>query len=153
MEAWRVERFWAKVSKSDTCWLWTAAVDSAGYGRFRTSENGKLDGAHRVAFMLCKGDIPKGLLVCHSCDVKLCVNPDHLFLGTDKDNAYDYYRKYGHPTNGERNGMVKLTRSKVVAIRALMSSKKFKAKHIADVFGINRDYVYTIARGLHWKHI
>lgn len=153
MEPWRIRAFWAKVDTSGDCWLWTAAVDSAGYGRFRANAAGKLDGAHRISYTLCRGPIGDGLLVCHTCDVKLCVRPSHLFLGTDKTNAYDYYSKYGHPTHGERNGMVKLTRSKVIAIRSLMDTKRFKPKHIADVFGVNKDYVYAIARRQFWKHV
>ena len=153
MESWRLYAFWSKVDRSGECWLWTACRDSAGYGRFRVNKAGKLDGAHRISYEIAHGPIPKGMLVCHVCDVKTCVKPSHLFLGTDKDNAYDYYTKYGHPTNGERNGMVKLTRNQVKAIRILMASKQFKPKHIAPIFNISKDYVYSIAKGTFWRHV
>lgn len=86
------ERFWPKVHKRDGCWLWTASTDSNGYGQ---SFIGRLDGrvrlehAHRVAWRLTFGDIPDGLNVLHRCDVPRCVNPAHLFLGTDRDNIQD----------------------------------------------------------------
>jgi hypothetical protein len=85
------ERFWNKVNKVEgTCWLWTGVSSSVGYGRFCWRERAtSLIGAHRVSWMLTYGDIPDGLFVLHKCDVKLCVNPDHLWLGTNADNIRD----------------------------------------------------------------
>ena len=91
------ERFWSKVSKSDGCWLWVAFRDRNGYGRFGTSALNRSTLAHRTSYSLTFGDIPEGMHVLHKCDNPPCVNPDHLFLGTDKDNAQDCKAKGRHP--------------------------------------------------------
>jgi HNH endonuclease len=88
------ERFMAKV-RHDTngCWIWVGAVHSAtGYGRFALDGH-KVIGAHRAAWLLFRGEIPRGRMVCHHCDIKSCVNPDHLFLGSQTDNMSDALRK------------------------------------------------------------
>ena len=81
---------WKKIEKTASCWMWKGST-SHGYGNkmFR----GKCWFAHRLIYTILKGEIPSGLNVCHICDVKLCVNPDHFFLGTDKDNQQDRRRK------------------------------------------------------------
>lgn len=84
-------RFMGKVQKLHSCWFWIASKRNTGYGAFKIY--GKVIDAHRVSYMIHKGDIPYGLLVCHSCDNRLCVNPDHLWLGTYRDNVRDMYRK------------------------------------------------------------
>lgn len=73
------------------CWLWSGAVSSNGYGN--VNHGGKWFSAHRLYYWLHYGDIPEGILVCHSCDNKQCVNPSHLWLGTNKDNSQDMSRK------------------------------------------------------------
>ena len=89
------ERFFKKVNKTDTCWLWTGALNSKGYGSLRV--NGKSVSAHRLSFLWFKGDIPDGMLICHTCDTPSCVNPDHLWLGTPKDNHKDMWDKGREP--------------------------------------------------------
>jgi hypothetical protein len=86
-----MELFWAKVNKTDTCWLWTASYGNHGYGNFRY--NGTIKTAHRVIWMETFGEIPDCMCVCHHCDTPLCVRPDHLFLGTRSDNSLDRDRK------------------------------------------------------------
>lgn len=94
------QRFWTKVQKSDGCWLWTA-TKTKGYGMILGPNRIPLQ-AHRVAWRLTFGDIPSGLSVLHHCDVPLCVNPAHLWLGTQKDNLEDAERK------GRRYGFWKM---------------------------------------------
>lgn len=98
-------RFWSRLDKSagdGACWLWTGAKSKrAGYGVIRI--HGKLFGTHRVAYALTNGPIPRGMCVCHACDVRLCCNPAHLWLGTKSDNAKDRHAK-GRTASGESNG-------------------------------------------------
>lgn len=107
------ERFWSKVDRSGSCWIWTAHKDRRGYGRFWWLESGRAEPAQRAAYMLTKGRIRKGMYVCHSCDNPSCVNPEHLWLGNSQDNNRDMRRKlrarfqvglycrYGHFVVGE----------------------------------------------------
>ena len=85
-DLWR--RFWSKVEKTNTCWLWTGAT-SAGYGQFKHAEMNATASVHRLAYLSLRGQIPAGQRVLHRCDVPNCVNPEHLFLGTQRDNMRD----------------------------------------------------------------
>lgn len=85
------DRFIVKVNKTDSCWLWTGGKGDVGYGSFYSGT--KAVHAHRWSYEYFLGPIPNGLLVCHKCDVRECVNPDHFFLGTHNDNTQDMIRK------------------------------------------------------------
>ena len=94
-----VERFWAKVNKTESCWLWQGSTNSDGYGRFNPA--GRLVGAHRWSWSQINGPIPDGMCILHSCDTPACVNPSHLRLGTQADNIIDMYSR---PTRRKRQG-------------------------------------------------
>lgn len=84
-------RFWANVAKADGCWLWSASATPNGYGQFRLGR--LMVSAHRVAWLMTYGPVPADLCVLHRCDVRRCVRPDHLFLGTTGDNNRDTVAK------------------------------------------------------------
>lgn len=88
------ERFWNKVNKTDKCWLWKAAKCSSGYGQF--GEDGKKYYAHRAAYEMAYGKIPRGMLILHQCDNKSCVNPSHLKIGTYSQNLIEAYARGLH---------------------------------------------------------
>lgn len=146
------DRFWAKVSKQDECWLWTGAVKNSGYGTMsRGGRAGGMVNAHRVSWELHFGAIPTLLMVLHKCDVKLCVNPSHLFLGTAADNNRDSADK-GRMHPGEQNGGAKLTVAQVLEIRRLRPSGK-RTREVAVSLGVNPSAIRKILLGLKWKHL
>lgn len=89
------ERLWSRVQKGPGCWLWTGSCIAAGYGQIEVRENGRRKSlrVHRVVWELLRGPIPEGLVLCHTCDNPPCCNPDHLFVGTHRDNILDMVSK------------------------------------------------------------
>ena len=137
-------RFWAGVEKTRYCWLWRKSATANGYGQFDNQR------AHRVAWKLTMGSIPKGLLVLHKCDVKLCVRPSHLFIGTQQDNINDMFSKgRARKAKGENHGNAKLQEKDALKI------KDANGLHadIAIRFGVSRPTVSMIKNGTRWAHL
>lgn len=150
-------RFWAKVDiKGATdCWEWTACKDGHGYGQI--GYQGTYVKAPRISWLLHFGPIPEGegyhgTCVCHECDNPGCVNPNHLFLGTNQDNVDDKKQKGRDGRSpGEKNGMVKLTAEQVKEIRAIGSS--MLQRQIAARYGVEQTSISMILRRKRWAHI
>ena len=145
------ERFWAKVDKSGDCWNWTAGTNTLGYGSFWLEDKTVL--AHRYVIVLEGIDIPSGLCVCHHCDNPRCVNPDHLFIGTDADNCADMIRKgrQVHP-NGEDHPGAKLTSEDVRYIRSCEGVKQYRV--LAKEFGVAPSTIFQAMKGRrNWSYL
>lgn len=128
------------------CLLWASAVNRKGYGHMMW--RGKTHLAHRVAWACANGPIPAGLLICHRCDVPSCINPDHLFLGTNAANMADMVAKERQAAkSGELNGNAKLSASQAAEIRAATGT----LTDVAARFGISKSMVSLIRRGEAWK--
>lgn len=143
-------RFWSKVRRGDGCWTWIGAKDATGYG-FIKSRDAKQLRAHRVAYENLVGPIPEGLFVCHRCDNRSCVNPDHLFLADHDGNMRDMAEKgRARPSIGEANGSSKLRIEDVRAIRAISGCS---CARIAEKFGVTEMAVWKIRAGKAWRHV
>jgi hypothetical protein len=131
------------------CWLWTASVNHKGYGEIGVRAS-RIDVAHRVSWRLHRGPIPDGLLVLHKCDVRCCVNPDHLFLGTNDDNMEDMRRKgRARGFKGEMNCRCRLTAGQVLAIRA---DRRLQREIAAD-YGVLPNHISNIKNRVVWSHL
>ena len=131
------------------CWVWTGTTTSRGYGQIIS--NNKKFYAHRASFEAFVGKIPDGMVVCHACDNVHCVNPDHLFLGTQKDNLQDMKAK-GRSTRGEKNTQAVLTENKVLEIRSLLNAG-WTQDEIAKHFNVSRSNIGLIKRKERWSHV
>ena len=138
------------ISTKQNCWEWKGSRHKFGYGYFYDGK--KITTGHRFSYLYYKGNIPKGLYVCHKCDNPSCVNPSHLFLGTIQDNLRDMYIK-GRDVHvvGEKNGKSKLTVNIIKIIRKLNRSHKFSNRHIARMFGVGHSCINNIVNGKTWK--
>jgi hypothetical protein len=143
------KRFLAKITipeNKNECWKWTGATYPYGYGCIGTSKG--LDGAHRVSYRLYKGEIPDGMCVLHKCDNPNCNNPEHLFLGTKKDNAIDRNSK-GRGKNPVHRGNHPLSKLKVEDVMDIKRSSD-ATKVLATKYGVNPDQISRIKRGERW---
>jgi hypothetical protein len=146
------EKFMARVRQDPVtgCWLWTAHISGDGYGCANFSHQQRK--AHRLAWQLFRGKIPIRKIVCHKCDVRACVNPDHLFLGKPAENAADMKRK-GRSRSGEKSPSCKLSAETVLKIKALLAEDRWYMTEIARQFGISHQTVSDIKKGKRWQHV
>jgi hypothetical protein len=146
-------RFWDKVDKDISpigCWIWTDSK-SQGYGRFNL--NGRHWRVHRLSYTVHKGSIPDGLFVCHSCDIPACLNPDHLWLGTNQQNMDDMRQKgRDYMGKGEKNPFAKLTEVEVIEIKKLLKTD-LRHRTIADKFNVSRSCINNIKQGDTWAWV
>ncbi len=146
------ERFLAKVCPEPNggCWLWRGQLNQSGYGILWLAGRARL--AHRVAWLFFHGEIPLGLLVCHKCDVRACVNPEHLFLGTHTDNARDREEK-GRSMLGEKVHSAKLSAKQVSRIKAMLAEGHMNISELARAFGVTHATINSIKRGNTWRRV
>ncbi|MFA5572537.1 MAG: HNH endonuclease signature motif containing protein [Candidatus Bathyarchaeia archaeon] len=149
------DRFWQNVDKKgeDECWNWTGCFCTGNYGTL--SVNKRQTRAHRYAWELHNGSIPEGLIVLHSCDNPACCNPNHLSVGTPKDNTQDMLCKNRrHDNKGTKNANAKLTENSVQAIRGLYKySPRFTQAKLGELFGVALSVVNRVINYKIWKHV
>lgn len=142
------KRFWAKVAKKgkDECWEWLSVTSHDGYGRlwFR----GRFSGAHRFSWMIHNETIPAGLYVLHKCDNPICVNPNHLFLGTNTDNMRDRVSKIGW-----QRTFVKLSAEQVTAIRHRYETEETSSRKLGKEYGVSKTQILRIVNGISRYHV
>jgi predicted XRE-type DNA-binding protein len=149
-----LRRFWSKIDKSckSGCWEWTAHF-SGGYGRLRIFRDGswRYANANRLSWEIHYSEIPDGLFVCHKCDNMKCVNPEHLFIGSQLDNMKDCSNK-GRQAKGSDFKRSAITEEDVRTILA-MEKQGFTQQQIADKFNVSRPNIHYIVSRKTWKHV
>lgn len=141
------------LQKDGECLLWTGGKFRDGYGK--TRHEGKTRRVHRLLYEMINGEIPAGLVVCHTCDRPLCCNPDHLFLGTPRDNHHDAMRK-GRHTKGEKVNTAKLSEAQVLEIRRRWDDSPRKyglLSRLGREFGVCHMNIKMLVSRQTWKHL
>lgn len=134
------------------CWIWGRYVAKTGYGEFWHPIKKRKVSAHRASYEIFKGPVD-GLCVLHTCDVRCCVNPDHLFLGTYKDNVSDMYMKNRQViARGSMKANSKITEEIAVKIKKAYCSGAGLQKEVAEMFGVSLSIVKQIISGKLWSH-
>lgn len=142
------------------CWLYQGYLmrNKLGMGYGWVYFRGKNRGAHRASWMIHYGEIPDKMFVCHKCDVTHCINPEHLFLGTAKDNVHDMIKKGRNAPsafkgkNGEKNTSAKLKVEQVITIKKLLNEKVSFSK-IANIYNVSKSTIGSIKSGKNWSYL
>lgn len=161
-----IDRFWSKIKKTNTCWIWIGEI-GFGYGRIKYTYKCKIIRfqAHRFSYLMHFGEIPEDMKVCHKCDNPTCVNPDHLFIGTTKDNVTDRVNKnrsakgikngsHTHPermTRGSDHKCSKLKESDIKKIRSLRNTTSLYK--LGRLFSVSTTTIKNIIYMKAWKHV
>lgn len=146
----RLNKF-IKVNEENQCWIWTGGKNKKGYGSL--SYNGKTTIAHRLSYELYIGQIPNEMLICHHCDTPSCINPGHLFLGTNLDNSNDKFSKGRNKSSpGQRNGNSKLTDDQVRSIKKKLKNG-VKVSDISKQYEVSETNISYIKKEKTWSHI
>lgn len=149
-----LERFWRQIYKTGLCWDWTGSLDSDGYGKIKIKGVGIR--AHHFSYTTFKGPIADGLMVLHTCDNPGCVNPDHLFLGSQFDNMKDMVAKgRANKLKGEASPLAKLCDSDVLEIRRrhISGDPVNGGMALAREFCVSQGTILRIVTGKKWKHL
>lgn len=135
------------------CWIWGKSLTEKGYGNVQKKVKGHvLRGSHRVSFYIHNGPFNYSLLVCHKCDNPICVNPDHLFLGTTQENTFDMKSK-GRASHGESRPTAKLNETQVINIRTKYATGNYTTRELAKEYDIDHGNVAGIIRRATWRHV
>jgi len=146
-----MERFLESFDRDgeNQCWNWNKSVTSAGYGLI-TDETGKQIGSNRASWILHNGPIPKGMVICHKCDNRLCVNPSHLFVGTQRDNVRDCINKgRRNDVRGEMRPNARLTQAAVRFIRRTHRP----VVELARCYGVSVPTIRDVKSHRYWRHV
>ena len=155
-------RFWERVERTDNCWEWVGARNLSGYGHLWIA-GGNIS-AHRISWLLHYGSIPSGMLICHHCDNPGCVNPQHLFLGTQKENLADRERKGRTPKGdrssrrlhldryptGERHYKAKFSIDEVLSIKQAVANGSCQRK-LARQYEVHKDTIWRVVHGITYQ--
>lgn len=143
-------RFWAKVDRASDCWAWIGALTTAGYGSLK--RGGVVYYAHRISWEMHHGPVPAGQVVCHLCDNRRCVRPDHMFLGSQHDNLRDAAAK-GRMERGEARHSARLTVKTVAEIRNRYARGMAPQQVLAADYGVSQMAISKVVRRETWRHV
>lgn len=148
------DKLQSKIVKINNCWIWLGSKDISGYGYVGIGK-GKVGRAHRISYQEFVGPIPAGFLVLHRCDNPSCINPEHLFVGTQKDNMQDMWKKGRGPIRNhkrDKNPAAKLNNEKVIEILKLLENGT-QQKNIAKQFNVSEQIISRIKLNQSWNRL